>query len=154
MLCDPMCYCSTPGFVVLEYLPEFAQTHVHWVNDVIQPSSPLWPFSLPTLNLSQHLGLSNESAPFIRLPKDWSFSFSLSPSNEYSGLISFKIDWFELPVVQGTLKSFLQHYSLKASIFQHSAFFMIQLSHPYMTLGKAIALKIWTFVTKVMFLLF
>ena len=91
---------------------------------------------------------------FIRWPKYWSFSFSISPSNEYSGLISFRMDWFDLPVVQGTLKSLLQHHSLKASILRHSAFFMAQLSHPYMTTGKTIALTRWTFVGKVMSLLF
>ena len=97
---------------------------------------------------------SNESALCIRWPKYWSFSFSISPSNEYSGLISFRIDPFGLLAVQGTLKSLLQHHSSKASKLRHSAFFMVQLSHPYMTTGKAIALTRWTFVGKVMFLLF
>ena len=92
---------------------------------------------------------SSEAALCIRWPKYWSFSFGSSPSNEYSGLISFKTDWFDLLAVQGTLKSLLQHYSLKASILQHSAFFMVQLSHPYMTTGKTIALTVWTFVGKV-----
>ena len=91
---------------------------------------------------------------FIRWPKYWSLSFSISPSNEYSGLICFKIDWFDLFEVQGTLKSLLQHYSSKASILQRSAFFMVQLSHPYLTTGKTIALTRWTFVGKVMSLLF
>src|SRR5574340_39928 len=86
-------------------------------------------------------------------PKDWSFSFSISPSNEYSGLISFRIDWFDLLAVQGTLKSLLQHHNSKASILQPSAFFTVQLSHPYMTTGKTIALTRWTFVGKVMSLL-
>ena len=95
---------------------------------------------------------SNESALFIRWPKYW--SFSISPLNEYPGLISFRIDWFDLLAVQGTLKSLLQHHSSKASILQHSAFFMVQLSHLCMTAGKAIALTIWTFVGKVMSLLF
>ena len=94
---------------------------------------------------------SNESLLHIRWPKYWSFSFSISPSNEYSGLISFMTDWFDLLAVQGTLKSLLQHHSSKASIFQHSAFFIFQLSHPYMTTGKAIALTRWTFVGKVCF---
>ena len=98
--------------------------------------------------------LFNESALHIRWPKYWSFSFSISPSNEYSGLISFRIDWFDLLAVQGTLRSLLQHHSSKASTLQCSAFFMVQLSHPYMTTGKAIALSIWTFVSKVMSLLF
>ena len=97
---------------------------------------------------------SNESALCIRWPKYWSFSFSISPPNEYSGLISFKIDWLDLLVVQGTLKSLLQHHSSKASILWRSAFFMVQLSHPYMTTGKNIALTIRTFVGKVMSLLF
>ena len=96
---------------------------------------------------------SNEPVPHIRWPKYWSFSFSISPSNEYSGLISFRIDWFDL-AVQGTLKSLLQHHSSKASILLHSAFFLVQLSHPYMTTGKTIALTRWTFVSKVMSLLF
>ena len=97
---------------------------------------------------------SNESALRIRGPKYWSFSFNISPSNEYSGLISFRIDWFDLLVVQGTLKSLLQHHSPKASIFRLSAFFTVQLSHPYMTTGKTIALTRWTFVGKVVSLLF
>ena len=96
---------------------------------------------------------SNEPVPHIRWPKYWSFSFSISPSNEYSGLISFRIDWFDL-AVQGTLKSLLQHHSSKASILQRSVFFIVQLSHPYMTIGKTIALNRWTFVGKVMSPLF
>ena len=97
---------------------------------------------------------SNESALRIRWPKYWSFSISISPSNEYSGLISFRMDWLDLLAAQGTLKSLLQHHSSKASIFHHSAFFTVQLSHPYMTTGKTIALTRWTFVGKVMSLLF
>ena len=97
---------------------------------------------------------SNESVLHIRLTKYWSFRFSISPSNEYSGLISFKIDWFDLLAVQGTFKSLLQHHSSKASILWHSAFFVVQLSHPYMTIGKTIALTRWCFVGKVMSLLF
>ena len=97
---------------------------------------------------------SNESALLIRWPKYWSFSFSISPSNEHPGLISFRMDWLDLLAVQGTLKSFLQHHSSKASIFWHSAFFTVQLSHPYMTTGKTIALTRQTFVDKVMSLLF
>ena len=96
---------------------------------------------------------STQSAFCIRRPKDWSFSFSISPSNDYSGLISFRIDWFDLLVVQETLKSLLQHHNSKVSIFWHSAFFMVQLSHQYMTTGKTIALTIWAFVGKVMSLL-
>ena len=97
---------------------------------------------------------SNESALHIRWPKYWSFSFNISPCNEYSGLISFSMDWLDLLAVQGTLKSLLQHHSSKTSILQHPAFFVVQLSHPYMTAGKAIALTRWTFVDKLMSLLF
>ena len=97
---------------------------------------------------------SSESVLCIRWPKDWSFSFSFSPSNEYSGLISFRMDWLDLLAVQGTLKNLIQHHSSKTSILRHSAFFIVQLSHPYMTTGKAIALTIWTFASKVMSLLF
>ena len=93
---------------------------------------------------------SNESALRIRWPKYWSFSFNISPSNEHTGLISFRMDWLDLLAVQGTLKSLLQHHSSKASILRHSAFFMFQISHPYMTTGKTIALTRWTFVDKVM----
>ena len=99
-------------------------------------------------------GFSNESALHMRWPKYWNFSFNISPFNEYSGLISFRIDWFDLLAVQGTLKSLLQHHSSKASILQHSAFFMVHLSHPYTTTGKTIALTRWTFVSKVISLLF
>ena len=117
-------------------------------------SSPSAAFSLSQhQSLFQHQGLSNESVICIKWPKHWSFSFSISPSNEYSGLISFRIDWFDLLVVQWTLSSLLQQHSSKASILRHSAFFIIQLSHPYMTTGKTIALTRWTFVGKVMFLL-
>ena len=97
---------------------------------------------------------SNESALRIRWPKYWSFSFSIGSSSEHPGLISFRMDWLNLLAVQGTLKSLLQHHSSKASILQHSAFFTVQLSHPYMTTGETIALTRWTFVDKVMFLLF
>ena len=96
---------------------------------------------------------SNESVLHIRWPKYWSFSFSISPSNEYSGLISFRIDWLDLPAVQGTLKSLLQHHNLKASVLQCSALFMVQISHPYLTTGKTVLTR-WTFVGKVMSLLF
>ena len=135
-LCNPNDY-STPGFPLHHQLPEFTQTHVHWVCDAIQPSHPLLSPSPAAFNLSQHQGFfSNESVLRIRWPEYWNFSFSISPSNEYSGLISFQIDWFDLLVVQGTLKSLLQHQNfefLKASILQRAAFFMVQLSHPYMT---------------------
>ena len=133
---------STPGLPVHHQLPESTQTHVHGVSDAIQPSHPLSSPSPPALDL---LGLfirvfSNESALHIRWPKYWSFSFNVSPTNEHPGLISFRMDWLDLLAVQGTLKSLLQHQSSKASILQHSAFFIIQLSHPYMTTGKTIAL--------------
>ena len=107
---------------------------------------------LPSIFASIRI-FSNESVLCIRWPKYWSFNYSISPSNEYSGLISFRIDWFDLLAVQETLKSLLQHHSLKASILQCSAFFIVQLSHPYMTTGKTIALTRWTFVGKVMSLL-
>ena len=145
--------CSTPSFPVLRYLPGYAQTHVHWV-DVTQPSHPLLSPSPLVLNLSQHQSLSNESALHNRWPKYWSLSLSISPSNEYSGLISFRIDWVDLLAVQGTLKTLLQHHHSKASIFRCSAFFTVQMSHLYMTTGKTIALTIRTFVSKVMSLLF
>ena len=134
-LCDPMVY-STPGSSVLHYLPEFAQTHVHCVSDAIQLSHPLLSPSPPTFNLSQDRVFSNESVFCIRWPKYWSFSLSIDPSNEYSGLVSFRMDWLDLLAVQGILKSLLQHHSSKASILQHSAFFTVQLSHPYMTTRK------------------
>ena len=129
-LWDPM-NCSMPGFPVLQYLLEFAQTHVHWISDAIQPSHPLLSPSPPAFNASQHQGFPSESALHIKWPKNWSFSSIISPSNEYSGLISFRMDWFDLFAVQGTLKSLLQHHN--SSILWHSAFFMVQLTHPYMT---------------------
>ena len=130
--------CSLPGFPVFHYFPEFAQTHVHWVSKAIQPSCPLLSPSPPALNLSQHQGrvFSNESALPTRWPKYWSFSINISPSNEPSGQIAFRMDWLDLLAVQGTLKSLLQHHSSKASILWHSAFFTVPLSHPYMTTGK------------------
>ena len=142
--------CSTPIFAILHYLPEFAQTHVHWVSDAIQPSHPLPPSPF-ALNLFQHQGLFQWDGFLHRWPKYW--SSSISPSNKYSMLISFRIDWFDL-AVQGTLKSLLQHYSLKAWILQCSAFFMVQVSHPYMTTRRSVALTRWTFVGKAMSLLF
>ena len=112
------------------------------------------PLLLPPSIFPSTRVFSNESVLHIRWPKYWIFSFSISPSNEYSGPISFKMNWFDLLAVQGTLKSLLQHHSLKASVLRCSAFFIVQLSHPYMTTGKIIALTIWTFVGKVMSLLF
>ena len=138
--------CSTPGLPVHHQLPEFTQTHVHQVGDAIQPSHPLSSPSPLAFNLSQHQGLFQESVLRITWPKYWSFSFSISPSTGYSGLISFRNEWFDLLAVQGTFKSLLQHHSSKASILQRSALLMVQLSHPYMTIGKTIALTRWTFV--------
>ena len=146
-LCDPMNR-STPVLPVHDQLPESTQNHVHWVSDAIQPSHPLSSPSPPALNLSQHQGLFNESAPLIKWPKDWSFSFNISPSSEHPGLISFRMDWLDVLAVQGTLKSLLQYHSSKASILWCSAFFIVKLSHPYMTTGKTIALTRWTFVGK------
>ena len=149
-LCDPVDW-STPGFPVLHYLPELAHTQVHWVSDATNHlifCYPLLPSFFPSIRV-----FSNESALPIRWPKYWSFSFNISPSNEYSRLISYRIDWFDFFAVQGTLKSLLQYHNSEASILQCSAFFMVQLSHPYMTNGKIIALTIWTFVGKVMSLL-
>ena len=126
------------GLPVHRQLPKFIQTHVHWVGDAIQPSHALCPLLLLPSIFPSISVFSNESALFIRWPKYW--SFSVSPSNEYSGLISFRIDWLDLLTVQWTLKSLLQHYSSKASILGASAFLMVQLSHPYMTTGNTIAL--------------
>ena len=143
--------CSTLGLLVHHQLLEFMSI------DSVMPSNRLilchplilLPSIFPSIRV-----FSNESALCIRWPKYWSFSFSISPSNEYSGLTSFRMDWLDLLAVQGTLKSLLQHHSSKASILRHSAFFTVQLSHPYMTTGKTTALTRWTFVDKVMSLLF
>ena len=140
---------STPGLPVHHQLPEFTQTHLHWVGDAIQPSHPLSsPLLLPSIIPSIRV-FSNESVLRISWPKYWHFSFNISPSNEHSGWISFRIDWLVLLVVQGTLKS--QFKSISSS---HSAYFIVQLSHPYMTTGKTIALMRRTFVGKVISLLF
>ena len=156
-LCDPM-DCSTPGFPVHHQLLELAQTHVHQLGDAIQLSYPLSSPSSPAFSLSQHQGFffffSSESIICITWPEYWSFSFSISPSSEYSGLISLRINWLDLFAVQGTLKSLLQHHSSKASVLQCLAFFIVQLSHPYVTNGKTIALTRQTLVGKVMSLLF
>ena len=151
--CDPM-DCSTPGLPVHCELPEFTQTLVHWVGDAIQPSILCHPLLLLPSIFPNNRVFSNESILRISWPKYWSFSFSISPSNEHPELISFRMDWLDLLAVQGTLKSLLQHHSSKASILRCSAFFIVQLSHPYMTTGKTIALTRWTFVGKVMSLLF
>ena len=146
--------CSIPGFSVLHYFPELAQTDVHWVSDAIQPSHPLSHPSLLALDLSQHRGLFQWVSSLHQVAKVLEFHVQHQSFLKYSGLISFRIDWFDLLAVQETLKSLLQHHSLKASILWRLAFFMVQLSHPYMTTGKTIALTIWTFVSKVMSLLF
>ena len=147
-LCDPM-HCSMPGLPVHQQLLEFTQSHVHWVmrsNHLVLCCLLLLPPSIfPRIRV-----FSNESVLHIRWPKYWSFSFNISPSNEYSGLISFRMDWLDLLAVQGTLKSLLQHHSSKASILWCSAFFIVQLSYPYMTTGKTIILTRQTFVVKVM----
>ena len=132
---------------------QFVQVHIHWIGDAIQLSHPLKPSSLPSVFQSIRV-FSKKSAVHIRWPKYWSFTFSVSPSNEYWGLVSFKIDYFDLLAFQETLKSFPQHHSLKASILWHSAFFVVQISHFYMTTGKTVTLTIQTFVSKVMSLLF
>ena len=137
---------STSSFLDNHQLLELAQTHVHQVGDDIQPSHPLLSPSPPAFNLSRIRVFSSESVLHIRWPKYWSFSFSISPSNEVLPILSFRIDWFDLLVVQRTLKSLLQHHNSKTSVLQHSAFFIVQLSHPYMTTGKPIALTLWTFV--------
>ena len=144
--------CNIAGFTILHYLPDFDQTHVHWVSDVMQPFHPLWPSSPPALNLSYHQCLSQ-----------WAHSLHQFFSHEY-GLIFFRIDWFDLLAAQRTLKTLLHHHSLKVSILWHSAFFMVQLSHPYIwcmytydvwcMYGKTIAFTRQTFVSKIISLLF
>ena len=145
-VCVPIDY-SMPGFPVHHQLPEFTQTRVHWVGDVIQPSHPR-PLLLPPSIFPSIRVFSSESVLRIRWPKYWSFNFRISPSNEYSGLIYFRMDWLDLLAVQGTLKSLLQYHNSKALFLWRSSFFRVQLSHPYMTTGKAIALIRWTFVSK------
>ena len=145
---------STPGLLVHHQLPEFTQTHVHRVGDAIQPSYPLTSPSPPAPIFPSIRVSSNESALRMRWPKYWSFSFSISPSNEHPGLVSFRMDWLDLLAVQGALKSLLQHHRSKSSILRCSAFFIVQLSHPCMTTGKTIALTRRTFVGQVMSLLF
>ena len=126
--CNPR-DCRTPGLPVPHYLPKFAQVHVHCISDAIQPSHPLSTLLPPSVFPSIRV-FSNEAALQIRWPKYWIFSFSITPSNDYLGLISLKIDWFDFLAVQGILKSLLQHHNSKASVLWHSAFFMVQLSHP------------------------
>ena len=145
-LCDPT-DCNIPGSSVLHCLSELAQTHVHWVSDAICRPLLLLPSIFPSISV-----FSNESALCIRWSKYWSVSISLS--NEYSGLISFRIDWFDLFAVHGSLRSLLQHHGLKASVLWCSTFIMVQLSDPYVTTEKTIALTRQTFVSKMMTLLF
>ena len=128
-LCDPM-DCSTPDLPVHHQLLEFTQTHAHWVSDAIQPSHPLSSPSPPSFNLSQHQVFSNKSVICIRWPKFWSFSFNINPSNEYTGPMSFRMDWFSLLAFQGTPRSCIQHHISKASILWRSAFFIVQLLYP------------------------
>ena len=149
-LSNPM-DCSMPGLPVHHQFLEFTQTHVHWVSDAVQPSHPtilLPPSIFPSIRV-----FSNESVLHITWPKYWSYNFSISPSNEYSGLTSFRKDWLDLLAVQGTLKSLLQYHGSKASILWHSAFFIVHLSHPYMTTGKTMPLTRRTFVDNIMSLL-
>ena len=147
--CDPI-DCSMVGFLVCHQLLEHTQIHVHRVSDAIQPSHPLSSLLLQPSIFPRIRVFSSELVLHIRWPKYWSFSFSISPSSEYSGLISFRIDWLDLLAVQRTFKSLLQHHSSKTSILQHSAFFIVQFSHPYMTTRKNIALTRRTFVGKLM----
>ena len=148
-LCDPMDY-STPHFSDLHYLGSLLKLVLI---EAMMPSNHLilcHPLLLLPSIFPSMRGFSNKLALCIRWPKFWSFNFSISPSNEYSGLISFRIDWLDLLAVQGTLKRLFQHHSLKASVLRHSAFFMVQLSHPYMTTGKTITLTVQIFLGKVM----
>jgi len=151
-LCNSM-NCSTPGCPIHHQLLELTQTHIHWISDAIQPSHPLSSPSLPPFNLSQHQGLFKWVSSSHQVAKLLELQLQHIPSNVYSVLISLRIDWLALLAVQGTLKSLLQHHSWKASILRCSAFFIVQLSHPYMTTGKTIALTRWAFVGKVMSLL-
>ena len=153
-LCDPMNH-STPGLPVHHQLPEFTQTHIHWVSEAIKPSHPLSPPFPPALIPPSIRVFSNESTLRMRWLKYWSFSFSIILFKEIPGLISFRMDWLDfldptngLVEVKGTLKRLFQHHSSKASILQRSVFFTVQLSHPYMTTGKTIALTRWTLLAK------
>jgi len=146
--------CSMPGLPVQHQLPEFTQTHIHWVDDTIQPSHPLSSPSPPAFNLSQHQSLFKWVSSSHQVAKVLELQLQHHPSNEYSGLISFRMDWLDLLAAQGTLKSLLKHHSSNASVLRCSAFFTVQLSHPYMTTGKTIALTRRTFVGKVMSLFF
>ena len=146
--------CSTPSLPVHHKLPEFTQIHVHWVDDAIQPSHPLSSPSPPSPNLSQHQGLFQQVNSSHEVTKVLEFQLQHQSFQEHPGLISFRMDWLDLLAVQRTLKSLLQHHSSKAYILWRSAFFTVQLSYPYMTTGKTIALTRRTFVDKVMSLFF
>ena len=152
---DPM-DCSTSGFPVLHQLLDLAQIHVHWVADIILPSHPLSPPSPPALSLSQHQGLFQWVSSLHQVAKVLQLQLQLQSFQWIfrTGLISFRIFWFDFLAVQGTLRSLLQHRSSKVSVLWHSAFFMVQLLHPYVTAGKTMALTVWTFINKVMSLLF
>ena len=156
-LCPTFCHrmdCSTPGLPVHHQLPEPTQTHVHHVSDAILPSHPLSPLLLPHSIFPSIRVFSSELVLCIRWPKYWNFSFCITPSSEYSGLISFRIDWLFILAFHGTLKSLLQHHSSKASILWRSAIFIVQLSSPYMTTGKTVALTRRTLGGEVVSLLF
>ena len=146
-LCDPVDY-STPGFPVHHQFPEFTQTHVHWISDAIQPSHPLSSPSPPALNLSQHQGLFKWVSSSHQVAKVLEFQLQHQSFQWIFRTDSFRMDWLDLLTVQGTLKSLLQHHSSKPSIVRRSAFFMVQLSHPYMTTGKTIALIDGPLLTK------
>ena len=146
--------CSRLGFPVLYYLLEFTQTHLHWVDDAIQPPHPLSSPSPPACNVSQHQGLFQWVSSLHQVANALQLQLSISASNEQSVLISFRIDWFDFLAIQGILKSLLQHYRSKTSILWHSAFFTVQLSYLSMTAGKIIALTRWIFVSKVKSLLY
>ena len=152
-LCNPT-NCSMPGLPVHHQLPESTQTYVHQFGDAIQQSHPLLSPYPPSLNLSKDQGLFKWVSSSHQVAKVLEFQLQHRPSSEHPGLISFRMDWLDLLAVQGSLKSLLQHHSSKASILQCLAFFIVQLSHPYMTTGKTIALTRRTFVGKVMSLLF
>ena len=157
LTCLTLCYpmdCSMSGLPAHHQLPELTQTHVHRVGDAIQPSHPLSSPSPPSPIFPSIRIFSNESALRIKWLTYWSLNLNISPSNEHPGLIFFMMDGLNLLAVQETLKSLLQHHSSKSSILQHSAFFIVQLSYPYMTTGKTIALTRWNFVDKVVSLFF
>ena len=146
--------CSTPGLPLYHQLLELTQTHIHWVVDAYSHLIFSCPLLLPPSIFPIIRVFSNQSVLGVRWPKYWSFSFSISPSKVYSGLISFRMDWLDLLAVRGTLQRLLQHHRSKASVLWLSAFFMVQHSHPYMTTGKTIALTKRTFLGKVVSLLF